>query len=193
MTEYDLLYKIILVGDASSGKSSFLLQYTHEDYNKNFLTTIGFEFGSKVLQMEDGKKVKLHIWDTVGQENFKSILKSYYKGSNGVILMYSINEKESFNHLTTWVEEINKQYIENKRPPIFLVGNKMEEKERMVTEVEGEAFAIKYGLMFSECNTKTGENINYIFDKLVKTIKGEYIQENINKNQNKILMKYISF
>ena len=193
MEEYDYLYKILLIGDASSGKSSFLIQYTENILDDGFVPTIGIDFKSKTLQMEDGKKVKLQIWDTAGQERFKNITASYYRGANGIILIYSINERESFDNLTSRLIEINKQYIQNKIPPILLVGNQVEEKKRLVTKEEGEAFADKFGLMFSECNSKTGENVNSIFNKLVKIINGKNVDENPEKNIEKILMKYISF
>ena len=193
MEEYDYIYKILLVGDASSGKGSFLIQYTENILDDGFVPTIGFDFKLKTLQMEDGKKVKLQIWDTAGQERFKNITASYYRGANGIILIYSINARESFDNLTSWIIEINKQYTKNKKPPIFLVGNQMKEEERLVKKEEGKAFADKFGLMFSECNSKTGENVNSIFNKLVKTINGKNVDENLGKNIEKILMKYLSF
>ena len=193
MEECDYLYKILLIGDASSGKSSFLIQYTEKNWDDGFVPTIGIDFKLKTLQMEDGKKVKLQIWDTPGHERFKNITTSYYRGANGIILIYSINDRESFDNLTSRLIEINKQYTKNKKPPIFLVGNQIEEEKRLVTKEEGEAFADKFGLMFSECNSKTGENINSIFNKLVKIINGKNVDETPNKNIEKLLMKYISF
>ena len=193
VNQEDLLYKILLIGEASSGKGSFLIQYTENILDDGFVPTIGFDFKLKTLQMEDGKKVKLQIWDTAGQERFKNITASYYRGANGIILIYSINARESFDNLTSWIIEINKQYTKNKKPPIFLVGNQIEEEKRLVTKEEGEAFADKFGLMFSECNSKTGENVNSIFNKLVKTINGKNVDENLGKNIEKILMKYLSF
>ena len=193
MEEYDYLYKILLIGDASSGKSSFLIQYTENILDDGFVPTIGFDFKLKTLQMEDGKKVKLQIWDTARHERFKNIRDSYYRGANGIILIYSVNDRESFDNLTSWIIEINEQYTKNKKPPIFLVGNQIEEEKKLVTKEEGEAFADKFGLMFSECNSKTGKNINSIFNKLVKIINGKNIEENPGKNIEKILMKYISF
>ena len=190
--EYDFLYKILLIGDASSGKVFFLNHYTENIWDDGFVPTIGVDFRLKTLYMEDGKKAKLQIWDTSGQEKFKSIMNAYYRGTNGIILIYSINERENFNNLTSWLIEINK-HTRNKKLPIFLVGNQIEEEKRLVTKEEGEAFADKFGLIFSECNSKTGENINSIFNKLVKIINEKNVDENPRKNIEKILMKYISF
>ena len=193
MEVYDYLYKIILVGDTSSGKGSFIHQYTENNWDDSFNSIRVMDFKVKTLQIQGGEKAKLQIWDTGGQEKFKNIMNAYYRGANAIILMYSITEKNSFDNLPSWLEDINKHYIKNKKSPIFLVGNHMKEEERLVTKEEGKAFADKFGLMFSECNSKTGENVNSIFNKLVKIINGKNVDENPEKNIEKILMKYISF
>ena len=194
VNQEDLLYKILLIGEASSGKCPFL-SHNVGIWDDNFVPKIGVDFKLKTFQIENGKKVKLQIWDTAGQERFKNITASYYRGASGIILIYSINDRESFDNLTSRLIEINKQYIQNKIPPILLVGNQVEEKKRLVRKEEGEAIADEYGLMFSECNSKTGENINFIFNKLIKNIimNEKCLQENQGKNEEKNLKKCIIF
>ena len=216
MDDYDFIYKIIIVGDDSVGKTSFLARYIENIFIDDPRPTIGVEFRLKMIELEDGKKVKLQIWDTAGQKELTRIIKSYFVGAHGIILFYDISNRESFKDLEYWFNFI-KNVISNKEPPhIFLVGNKSDkENERMITAKKGELFAKNNGLLFFESSAKTGKNVDLIFmefknlnkdpvfQKIQEKLKKQRIkekkemeekkrEENWKKNQ-KILYKYISF
>lgn len=119
--------------------------------------TIGVEFGSRTVEINE-KKIKLQIWDTAGQESFKSITRSYYRGAAGALLVYDITRKETFNHLTSWLEEVR----QNGNPDIMfmLIGNKADlDSRRQVSTEEGERFAKENGLIFLETSAKTSFNV----------------------------------
>ena len=136
--------------------------------------------------MEDGKKVKLQIWDTAGQHRFQNIIASYYKGSKGIIIFYDITYRESFKDLKS-----QKNVPKTESPSIFLVGNKNDlEKERKITTEEGEQFAKKYGLTFFESSAKTGKNVDLIFIELVKVMmSNDPVFQKIQKKLDKQKMK----
>lgn len=121
MSGYSFLFKYIIIGDTSVGKSCILLQFLEKKFKFDHDTTIGVEFGSKIITVND-KQLKLQIWDTAGQETFKSITRSYYRGSIGVILVYDITNRESFNNISRWLDE-TKSYA-NDKVVVMLVGNK---------------------------------------------------------------------
>ena len=121
MSSYSYLLKYIVIGDTSVGKSCILLQFLEKKFKFDHDTTIGVEFGSKVISVND-KQVKLQIWDTAGQETFKSITRSYYRGSIGVVLVYDITNRDSFSNISKWLDE-TKSYA-NDKVVIMLVGNK---------------------------------------------------------------------
>jgi Ras-related protein Rab-2A len=103
MASYSYLFKYIVIGDTSVGKSCLLLQFLEKKFKFDHDTTIGVEFGSKIITVKD-KHIKLQIWDTAGQETFKSITRSYYRGSIGVILVYDITNRDSFNNISKWLD-----------------------------------------------------------------------------------------
>ena len=105
--EYDYLFKLLLIGNSSVGKSSLLVRFVDDVWEENFVPTIGVDFKLKTLDV-NGKKVKLQIWDTAGQERFKNITASYYRGGNGVLVVYDITDRDSFTNLTSWLIEIEK-------------------------------------------------------------------------------------
>ena len=121
MSTYSYLFKYIVIGDTSVGKSCILLQFLEKKFKFDHDTTIGVEFGSKIIPVKD-KQIKLQIWDTAGQETFKSITRSYYRGSIGVVLVYDITNRDSFNNVARWLDE-TKSYA-NDKVTIMLVGNK---------------------------------------------------------------------
>ena len=133
--EYDYLFKLLLIGNSSVGKSSLLFRFVENVWDDSFVPTIGVDFKLKTLEV-NGKKVKLQIWDTAGQERFKNITASYYRGGNGVLVVYDITERESFDNLTSWLIEIEKNA--NKNVYKLLIGNKCDlEDKRKVTYQEG--------------------------------------------------------
>ena len=135
---YDFLFKLIMIGNSGVGKSSILYQLL----DNNFVDhphTIGVDFGMMVKDYR-GKKVKLQIWDTAGQENYLSITRSYYRNVNVVIMVYDVNNRNSFDSLKKWISEV-KNNVDDPGVCVILVGNKIDLSGRVVSHVEGEEFA----------------------------------------------------
>jgi len=175
--EYDYLFKLLLIGNSSVGKSSLLVRFVDDIWEENFVPTIGVDFKLKTLDV-NGKKVKLQIWDTAGQERFKNITASYYRGGNGVLVVYDITDRDSFTNLTSWLIEIEKNA--NKNVFKLFIGNKNDlESERKVTFNEGKEFADSNGMKFIETSAKTADKVYEAFELLTK----EIIKNNLNKDK----------
>jgi len=172
---YAYLFKYIIIGDTGVGKSCLLLQFTDKRFQPVHDLTIGVEFGARMITI-DGKQVKLQIWATAGQESFRSITRSYYRGAAGALLVYDITRRDTFNHLTTWLEDA-KQHS-NSNMVIMLIGNKSDlEADRVVSVDEGKGLAEEYGVQFFETSALTGSNVESMFTALATTIKRRRIDE----------------
>jgi len=172
---YDYLFRYIIVGDMAVGKSCILLQFTDNKFRNQHELTIGVEFGAKTISI-NGKSVKIQIWDTAGQEAFQAITRTYYKGAIGALLVYDITRKETFVHVTKWLEEVRNN--SSKTITVILIGNKKDlEDKRQVSYEEGEAFAKENGLMFLETSAKTAYNVVESFN-----LSAQCILNNIQKN-----------
>ena len=146
---------------AGVGKSCLLLQFTDKRFRQQHDLTIGVEFGARTIQI-DNKNIKLQIWDTAGQVSFKSITRSYYRGAAGALLVYDITRRDTFTHLTRWLEEVRQNG--NPDTTIMLIGNKSDQdSRRQVTTEEGERFARENGLIFIETSAKTAANVEEAF------------------------------
>ena len=158
---FNYLFKYIIIGDSAVGKSNILLRYIHDKFNEEFQSTIGVEFGAKNLKIED-KIYRIQIWDTAGQETFRSITRAYYKNSVCACVVYDITNKNSFQNIKSWLEDCRKQ--SPKTVFLILIGNKVDlEDRREVTYEEGSIFAEKNGMLFFETSAKTGKNIEELF------------------------------
>jgi len=158
---FSYLFKYIVIGDTGVGKSCLLLQFTDKRFQPVHDLTIGVEFGARMVQV-DNKQIKLQIWDTAGQESFRSITRSYYRGAAGALLVYDITRRETFNHLTRWLEEARQNA--NPSMVIMLIGNKSDlDHRRQVSKEEGEKFAKENGLIFLEASAKTAANVEEAF------------------------------
>ena len=168
MENCDYVFKYIIVGDSSVGKSCFMLRFTDNRFNSDHDITIGVEFGSKFIKI--GKYViKVQIWDTAGQESFRSIARSYYRGAIGVIIMYDISNKDSFLNIYRWLCEIKEQT--DHEICILLVGNKIDLNEnRLVKFEEAREFAVNNDLIFIEASALTGINVEDSFTMLTASI-----------------------
>mmetsp|Transcript_36365 Transcript_36365/g.88826 ORF Transcript_36365/g.88826 Transcript_36365/m.88826 type:complete len:212 (-) Transcript_36365:73-708(-) len=165
---YAYLFKFIIIGDTGVGKSCLLLQFTDKRFTPIHDLTIGVEFGARIVTVED-KQLKLQIWDTAGQESFRSITRSYYRGAAGALLVYDITRKETFEHLLSWLEDARAH--SNSNMTIILVGNKSDlEHRREVSRESGEQFAKEHGLLFLETSAKSNSNVEDTFITTAKAI-----------------------
>ncbi|XP_022143972.1 ras-related protein RABC2a-like [Momordica charantia] len=162
---YDLSFKVLLIGDSGVGKSSLLLTFVSSSL-LDLAPTIGVDFKIKQLTV-GGKRLKLTIWDTAGQERFRTLTSSYYRGAQGIILVYDVTRRESFINLSDiWANEVE-LYLTDQDCVKMLVGNKVDrESERAVSREDGIALANKLGSLFLECSAKTRENVEKCFEEL---------------------------
>ena len=162
---YDHMFRYIIVGDMAVGKSCLLLQFTDHKFRHQHELTIGVEFGVKTIEVKN-KNVKIQICDTAGQEAFQAITRTYYKGAIGALLVYDITRKETFDHITKWLNEVKLNGY--KDICCILIGNKKDlEDQRQVKYEEGKKLAEDNNLLFLETSAKTAENENIIFIHLV--------------------------
>ena len=169
----DTVYKVLLLGDSSVGKTCFLLRYCDKTFQEAHLSTIGLDYRLKSMTLNNEKNIKLQIWDTAGQDRFRALTKNYYKGANGIILIYDISTTQTFENVKVWINQIKEEA--NANVIIYLVGNKIDlpKDKRTVTEEEGQKLADEYKFLFKEASAKEGTNVNEIFQELVEKIDAE--------------------
>ncbi|PRP76461.1 GTP-binding protein Ypt1 [Planoprotostelium fungivorum] len=169
MSDYDYLFKLLLIGDSGVGKSCLLLRFADNVYTDSYISTIGVDFKIKTLTI-DGKTVKLQIWDTAGQERFRTITSSYYRGAHGIIVVYDVTDKVSFSNVKQWLGEIDRYACQSVNR--LLVGNKADLKEKKVVDMaEAKEFADTLRISFLETSAKSSENVEEAFLTMTKQIK----------------------
>ena len=175
--EYDYLEKIVLVGDSGVGKSSIMLRYCDNQFSESFITTIGVDFKIKTLNNVFGKIVKLQIWDTAGQDRFRTITSSYYRGANCVMIFFDLTNLESFKNLQSWIDEISRYTT---KTTMFLVGTKSDLIDRIVvTDEMIQTFAKQRNLVYVKTSSKTNEGVSDVFNKVAQSFVNERVgQEN---------------
>jgi small GTP-binding protein len=180
-------YKIIIIGDEGSGKSSLLLKFTEGTFQYKIYTTIGVDLKAKYMNIY-GTIIKLHIWDTAGQERFRSIIRTYYATTSGIILVFDLANRESFLNLKIWINEL--RYVDKDCCPILLVGNKVDLKSNhQVTNKEIEDFIInnKLNMSYLEASAKSDINIKEIFIEIAKKVLNDDIDSNQLMTNSRIL------
>jgi len=169
MSDYDYLFKLLLIGDSGVGKSCLLLRFADNTYTDSYISTIGVDFKIRTLDI-DGKTVKLQIWDTAGQERFRTITSSYYRGAHGIIVVYDVTDKVSFNNVKQWLGEIDRYACQSVNK--LLVGNKADLVEKKVVEFnEAKEFADSLGISFLETSAKSAHNVEEAFLTMTRQIK----------------------
>ena len=188
---------LITLGDGQVGKTSLILRYTNDYFGNNYIATIGFDYKFKNEKLKNGEEITVKIFDTAGQEKYRSLAANFLKKADGIILVYDITYKISFENLNKWLKDINENA---KGLPIVLIGNKTDlEENREVSKEEGNEFAKKISeeIEFYEASCKTGENIKeairFLVEKIYKKYQGKNMaeesiiikKENKNKNNKK--------
>mmetsp|Transcript_13791 Transcript_13791/g.18416 ORF Transcript_13791/g.18416 Transcript_13791/m.18416 type:complete len:217 (+) Transcript_13791:143-793(+) len=182
---YDLHVKLLMLGDTGVGKTCLLLRYAFDSFSPTFITTIGIDFKIKEIEL-DGLRIKLQIWDTAGQERFRTITVSYFKGAHGILLVYDVTDRESFENIQHWFQQIRENADERVR--LVLVGNKCDhiyDTQRAVSKEEGEQLAKQYGVSFFETSAKENLNVDECYTAIARETKDALIaleQERTQRN-----------
>ena len=167
-TAYDYLMKFIIIGDSGVGKTCFLMRFADDSFTTSHISTIGIDFKIKPIVI-DGKNIKLQIWDTAGQDRFRTITQTYYKGAMGVILAYDCTDENSFNNVRSWM----KQLEAHATPGVskVLVGNKSDSPNKKISPSRGQALADEYHIKFFDASAKNNINVKETFYYLAKEVK----------------------
>jgi small GTP-binding protein len=171
---YDLLAKVLVIGDSGVGKTCLLLRFCDNSFTTSHLATIGIDFKMKTIEVE-GKRVKVQIWDTAGQDRFKTITQTYYRGAMGIVLGYAVNDRESFQNIENWIKQIKDHASEDVCK--ILVGNKSDMPDRCVEYEEGKRLAESYGIKFFETSAKEDRNVKDAFFQIAKEIKEKIVNK----------------
>jgi len=167
--EYDYVFKLVLIGDSGVGKSCLLLRFADDTYTESHISTIGVDFKIRTIQL-DGKTIKLQIWDTAGQERFRTITSSYYRGAHGIIVVYDTTDSDTFEHVKTWLHEIDRYASENVNK--LLVGNKSDLTSKRQVETEAaKEFSTSVSIPFLETSAKNATNVEDAFMTMAGEIK----------------------
>ena len=187
-------FKILTLGDSSVGKTSFILKFIEDKFSLNYIATIGLDYKHKKINLSSGETVGLRIFDTAGQERFKSIAANYIRKANGILLVYDITDQNSFNNLKNWYDTICED--KNNEMPIVLIGNKSDlNSQRKISKEDGANLAKEFGIEnhFYETSCQNGDNVIIAVNDLVQQIyeKFGYKEKNTsniqinNKDNNK--------
>ncbi len=173
--DYHINFKVIVIGNSSVGKTCITNQATKNFFPNNYQATIGMEIYSLFLKI-DKKIIKLQIWDTCGQEIYRSLITNFYRSSSMAIIVYAINKRDSFKDLSLWIKELKLNNSPDTK--IILVGNKLDlQDNRQITYEEGQKFAEDYGFVdFFETSAKTGENIKKMFIKIANILYEDHLK-----------------
>jgi small GTP-binding protein len=176
--DFDYMCKILLVGDSGVGKSSLMLKFTEDVFKGSLMSTVGLDFKIKTI-IVDGKRVKLQIWDSAGQERFRNITKAYYRGAHAVVLVYDITQQESYDNITYWLSEVEKNNSGNILK--MMVGNKSDlENQRIITTKDAADFCQIRNIEFMETSAKDGVHVHDLFTHVIK--------EHLKRNEKELTL-----
>jgi len=187
---YDIHIKVLMLGDSGTGKTSLLLRYCDNTFSPSLTSTLGIDFKIKHITVED-LKTKLQIWDTAGQERFRAITTSYFKGSNAVMLVYSVTDRDTFDNINKWCRQIRE--LGDLNTNILLVGNKCDEKfNRVVSNQEAQEMAKKHNVTYMEVSAKEdkeGTSVEDAFTQITLETKRRMLGEIKTTNGINLSMK----
>lgn len=167
--DYDYLFKLLLIGDSGVGKSCLLIRFADDTFTDSFISTIGVDFKIRTINVE-GKIVKLQIWDTAGQERFRTLTTAYYRSAHGIIMVYDVNEKETYLHIDQWLEEIERYACGGVNK--LLVGNKCDLLGKRQVEYEvAKSFAQRLQISFIETSAKDRTNVDNVFYTMAEELR----------------------
>jgi len=179
-------FKVILLGDIAVGKTSILSRFVDDKYSSEYRCNVGVEFKVKSLYLDEKTGADLQIWDTCGEERFRTITRQYYRDSSGIILVFDVTNRNSFERMTSWINDITEYGPTGTQ--IILVGNKIDlDDDRVISSHEALNFANKNNILYIEVSAKTSYNVIYLFEVLSKTmVQKEFEFENKRKKKGKI-------
>ena len=167
--QYDDLFKLVIIGDSGVGKSCLLLRFADDTFTENYYSTIGVDFRFKCLEIGD-RKCKLQIWDTAGQERFKTVTSAYYRGADGIIIVFDQTDRESYNNVHNWIEDIARYSTDDPVKIIFANKDDISNEKKTVDNTDITELEKKCGLEIIKTSAKTGEKVTYAFEKLTQKL-----------------------
>lgn len=185
-----MTFKILTIGESGVGKTCIAKRFVQDKFVKNHLVTIGVDYFAKTLHINN-KDIKLKIWDTAGQERFKTLTAQYYKGADGILLVYDVTDEESYDKIRDWMGQIS---LNTKKDDIGLVllGNKIDLNPRKVTKEMGDKLGGELNIKYFETSALSGQGINESFEELTRIImkkrgigEGNKVPGTVNLNKKK--------
>jgi small GTP-binding protein len=167
--KFDYSLKVVVVGDSGVGKTCFLIRFVRDQFDDECQPTLGVEFLTKIVQTER-HRIQLQLWDTAGQELFRSVTRGYYRGSAGALLVFDITSRDSFESVSRWLQDIRD--VARSDVVTMLIGNKLDLAEkRQVTFEEAHSFAESHSMQYFETSAKTGQNVSAAVDACVAVLE----------------------
>lgn len=172
---YKFIFKIILIGDSGTGKTSLINRYIYNNFHEKYLCTIGVDFMMKKVVLDDNTVIKLQIWDTAGMEKYKQITSTYYRGAQGAIVVFDLSSQTSFNSVSKWVNDFKQISNPNYHQTIYIVGNKNDlVDKREVTQEDIDNYCEMNNFAYLETSAKTGEGVEKMFMGFAKELVTKY-------------------
>ena len=181
---YDDKCQLLIIGNSTVGKTSILSRYASKIFNQNYLATVGLDFFTKD-ELIDNKIIRVKIWDTAGQERYKALTKCFFQKAQGVMIVFDVTNKKSFDDLRFWIKSLNDQLYEDiKLIPIIIIGNKTDVPKRIISKEVAKEFSDKNEFQYFETSAKTGDGVDHAIRELVKKV-----MNNIGKKYGKDSVK----